>query len=449
MGYNFREYNQDQILLIPPSLNDWLSDDHLARFIDDSVELMGLDKFYKNYNPEGDGCAAYHPKMMVKLLLYAYSIGTTSSRKISQACEDLVAFRYLSANQFPNFRTIASFRNGNKKELEKLFVEILELCKNAGLVKMGKVALDGTKLKANAALESNRTIEGIEKEIGRIMDEAERIDNEEDKKYGADKRGDEVPEGLKGKKARLEKLRLAKKQLEQEKAKQKKEHQEKLEQRKREEEKHGKKRGRKPLAEPNKKEPKSNLTDPDSRIMKTRKGYEQAYNGQAVVDCETQIIVAQDLTNECNDKEQLEPMMEKIKEQAKQTADELLADAGYYSENNIGLENKETELFVAVAKEWKTKKAQREQGYPAGRMPMGLTKTQLMERKLLTKTGRETYKLRGQSVEPVFGQMKTGRGMQTLRLRGKDGASLEWSLWCSTHNLLKLWRWTRKNNSNN
>lgn len=449
MTYNFREYNQDQMFLIAPSLNDWLPEDHLARYVDETVEIMDLKTFYEKYNKEGDGNSAYHPKMLVKLLLYSYCIGVTSSRKIAQACEDQVAFRYLTVNQYPDFRTIARFRRNNKKELTGLFISILVLCKKSGLVKMGTVALDGTKLKANAALESNRTIEGIEKEVTRLMAEAEETDTLEDKKYGADRRGDEVPDELKGSKARLKKLQSAKEKLEQEKTEQQQKHEEKLEQRRQEEDKHGKKRGRKPAEEPKDKEPKVNLTDPDSKIMKTRKGYEQGYNGQAVVDCETQIIVAQDLTQDCNDKRQLEPMLEKIEEQAKQTADELLADAGYCSETNLELENEATELFIAVAKEWKTKKAQRETGYPSGAIPKNSTKTALMERKLLTKEGRGKYKLRSQTVEPVFGQMKFCRGLTTLRLRGKDGASLEWSLYCSTHNLLKLWRAAMKNSSKN
>ncbi|MBI4739592.1 transposase [Candidatus Woesearchaeota archaeon] len=210
-----------------------------------------------------------------------------------------------------------------------------------------------------------------------------------------------------------------------------------------------KKRGRKPDEQAEVKEPKINLTDEDSRIMKTRQGYIQGYNAQAAVDCETQVIVGQAVTQDCNDKKQLEPMMAIIEAQSGETAEIILADAGYCSEANLSLETEETELFIAVNKEWKTKQAQREEGSPRGRIPQGLTSTQLMERKLLTQRGRKYYRLRGKTVEPVFGQIKTCRGITTLRLRGKAGADLEWSLCCTTHNLLKLWRWGMKNASKN
>jgi transposase len=450
MAYNFREYNQDQLFLLTPSINDWLPENHLARFVGESIDVIDLQNFYVAYNASGEGNAAYHPQLMIKVLLYAYCLGVTSSRLIARACEDQVGFRYLSMNQQPNFRTIASFRDIHQEELKKLFVTILKMCKEAGLVKMGTVALDGTKLKANAALEANRTIDGIEKEVDRMLAEAKKTDEQEDKHYGKDKRGDELPAELEKKETRLNKLREAKARLEKVRSEAEQVRIEETKQRAAEEEASGeKKRGRKPDPDKEIKEPKTNLTDKDSRIMKTRQGYVQGYNAQAAVDCETQIIVGQAITQDCNDKKQLAPMLKKIKEQSGAVAEEVLADAGYCSESNMLLESKKTELFIAVAKEWKTKKAQRELLPPRGRIPQGTTRVQLMERKLLTKKGREKYKLRSKTVEPVFGQMKSGRGLTTLRLRGKDGAELEWSLWCSTHNLLKLWRWTIKNNSKN
>lgn len=450
MGYNFRAYEPDQLFLLSPSLDEWLPKNHLARFIEESVDLMDLTEFYKRYREDGTGSAAYHPKMMVKLMLYSYCEGITSSRTIAKACENQVSFRYLSINQLPGFRTIARFRREHAETLKSLFVEALMMCKRAGLVKMGKVALDGTKLKANAALESNRELEWLEKEVARLLTEAEAVDAEEDARYGEDCRGDEVPEELQGKKTRLERLMKAKEKLAQEKATMVKERQEKLEKREEEEKESGeKKRGRKPDEQATIKEPKINLTDEDSRIMKTRQGYVQGYNAQAAVDCETQIIVGQAVTQDCNDKKQLEPMMEIMEEQSGEIAEMVLADAGYCSEANLALETEKTELFIAVNKEWKTKKAQREEGGPRGRIPQGLTNTQLMERKLLTQRGRKYYYLRGKTVEPVFGQIKTCRGLTTLRLRGKDGADLEWSLWCTTHNLLKLWKWGMKNASRN
>ena len=450
MGYNFRAYDPDQLFLISPSLDEWLPKDHLARFIDESVDLMDLTDFYEHYREDGAGNSAYHPKMMVKLMLYAYCEGITSSRTIAKACENQVSFRYISTNQLPGFRTIARFRRDHAKALEVLFVGALMMCKKAGLVRMGKVALDGTKLKANAALDSNRDLDWIEKEVAKLLAEAEAVDAAEDLQYGEDCRGDEVPAELQQKKSRLERLTKAKEALEAEKAASLKGRQEKLTNRAREEKESGqKKRGRKPKEESALKEPKINLTDEDSRIMKTRQGYVQGYNAQAVVDCETQIIVGQAVTQDCNDKKQLEPMIATMEAQSGEVAEVMLADAGYCSEANLALETEETEFFIAVNKEWKTKKAQREDGSPRGRIPEGLTSTQLMERKLLTQRGRTHYHLRGKSVEPVFGQMKTCRGLTTLRLRGKDGADLEWSLWCTTHNLLKLWRWKRENASKN
>ncbi len=450
MGYNFRNYDTDQLFLLPPSLDDWLPENHLARFIDESTELLDLKDFYEHYRADGTGNSAYHPKMMVKVMLYGYCEGVTSSRTIDKACEDRVSFRFLSANQCPGFRTIARFRLEHEEALKGLFVKILMMCKKAGLMKMGKVALDGTKLKANAALESNRDVEWIRKEVDRMMTEAKATDAKEDEAYGEGNRGDDIPAALKQKQARLERLQQAKDNLEKEKNSALEEHQAKLNQRAKEEKNSGKKkRGRKPKEKLEFKEPKVNLTDEDSRIMKTRQGYIQGYNAQAAVDSESQIIVGQAVTQDCNDQKQLEAMMKRIKEQSGKAAQALLADAGYCSEANLILETAETELFIAVKKEWKTKKAQREEMGPCGRIPQGLSKTQLMERKLLTQHGRICYAIRSRTVEPVFGQMKSCRGLTTLRLRGKNGAELEWSLWCSTHNLRKLWKRGMKSASRN
>ena len=444
MAYNFRPYEPNQVFLIPPSIDEWLPENHLARFIDEVVETMDLDEFYAGYREDGCGNTAYHPKMQVKLLLYSYCVGVSSSRRMEAYCVDQVAFRYLSCNQFPDHRTISRFRRTYAKQLQKQFTHILELCKEAGLVKMGKVSLDGTKLKANAALEANRDLEYLSKEVERMLAEAEAKDQEEDELYGKDKRGDEVPEDLRSRKSRLEKFKAAKQKLEAQAAQRAEEHQEKLEEREAQEEASGEKlRGRKPNPEPKVKTDKINLTDEDSRIMKTRQGYVQGYNGQAMVDCSSQIIVAQELTQDCNDKKQLAPMLAAVKEQSGQVPTAVLADAGYWSEANAKLETEETELFIAVHKDWKQRKALREQPVSKGRIPKRATLAERMERRLLTKRGRATYPWRGKTVEPVFGQIK-GRGLGDLRLRGKDGAELEWSLYCSTHNLLKLWRFTMK-----
>lgn len=447
MGYNFRPYAQEQMYLMSPSIMDWVSEGSLARFVSEVMDEMDregkLVPFYEKYREDGWGSAAYHPLMMVKILVYGYGMGVTSSRKITQALENDIAFRYLSANQQPDFRTISDFRKDNLKALEKLFVEVLALCREAGLAKMGRVALDGRRVAANAALDQNRTAEGIEAEVKRILSEAERVDAEEDQRYGKESRGDELPEALRTREGRLLRLSEARRRLEEAEREAKEQQAQKIEVRQREEEATGqKKRGRKPRPpeEMVNKEAKVNITDPDSRILKSRHGWVQGYNGQAVADCESQVIVAWDVTQEENDVGQLGPMLARCEEQAGRKPDEVLADAGYWSEENAKLEEKHTELFIATKKDWKQRKALREKGPPRGRIPKDATPRDLMERKLLTRRGRHAYKQRGSSIEAVFGQMAM-RGLRRFWLRGVAKVAAEWSLWCTTHNLLKLWRW--------
>lgn len=446
MPYNFHPYDDKQCYLLPPSIEDWVSDDSLARFVSDVIEhLDGAGKlrgFYEGYREDGWGRAAYHPRMMVKILVYGCCVGVTSSRKLAAACGDVVAFRFLSANSRPDFRTISDFRKHHLEALSDLFDEVLGLCGEAGLVKMGRVALDGTKVKGNASLSANRKQDWIKAEVARILAEAEAVDAAEDELYGKDKRGDELPEGLRNPKDRLRRLKEAQARLEERERKAKEEQEEKIARREEEEKASGqKKRGRKPKApdEVSKREAKANVTDPDSRIMKTRTGWKQGYNGQAMADCESQVIVACDVTQEENDVRQLEPMLNKCEAQAGRRPEDLLADAGYWSEANAKLQTDETELFIATTKDWKRRKALRDAGSPRGRIPKNATVKDRMERKLLTKRGREAYKQRGSTIEPVFGQMGT-RGLREFLLRGIGKVKTEWSLWCSTHNLLKLWR---------
>jgi transposase len=401
-----------------------------------------LVSFYKKYREDGWGNAPYHPLMMVKILVYGYCVGVTSSRRIAQALEGDISFRYLSANQQPDFRTISDFRKDHLKALELLFVEVLVLCGEAGLAKMGRVALDGRRVAGNAALDQNRAAEGIAKEVRRILQEAERVDAEEDQRYGKDRRGDELPEALRTAEGRLARLREARRRLQQAQRQAKEQQAQKLEARQREEEAGGqKKRGRKPKSpeEVVNKEAKVNITDPESRILKTRRGWVQGYNGQAVADCDSQVIVAQDVTQEENDVHQLGPMLVRCEEQAGQKPTQLLADAGYWSEENAKLEDEHTEFFIATKKDWKQRKGLREKGPPRGRIPKDATPRALMERKLLTRRGRKAYKERGPSIEAVFGQMAM-RGLSRFWLRGAQKVKTEWSLWCTTHNLLKLWR---------
>ena len=449
MAYNFLPYEEQQLYLLPTSIKDWVRGDSLARFVGETVDLLDqrgqLTGFYTGYRKDGWGHPAYHPRMLVKVLVYGYCIGVTSSRKLAAACENDIALRYLTANQQPDFRTISDFRKDHVSALNELFVEVLELCKEAGLVKLGRVALDGRKIPGNASLDQNRDEEWLQKEVTKLLAEGEGVDTEEDEQYGKERRGDELPPGLRTHDERMKRLQAALERIEDKKHQAAVQQQGKIEKRRREEAESGKKkRGRKPK-DPEvatmeaAKKTKANVTDPESRIMKTRRGWVQGFNGQAAAECENQVIVAQDVTQEENDVRQLGPMLKRCEQQAGRRPSELLADAGYWSEENAKLESEETELFIATTKDWKQRKAMREAAPPRGRIPNGLLARDRMERKLLTKRGKEAYRQRGSTIEAVFGQMVM-RGLARFLLRGLEKVRAEWSLWCTTHNLLKLWR---------
>jgi hypothetical protein len=360
-----------------------------------------------------------------------------------------VAYKVITANQLPDHTTISRFRKDNESYLKTLFLEILRLCADAGLVKLGKVSLDGTKIKADASLAANRTLKHLEQEIDKMLSEAAAKDAEEDNAFGTDKCGDEMPEELRNRESRITRLRACKERLEDEKAHAIQTQQDKMARRETKHEATGKKpRGRNPKLpeEAENKDAKANVTDPDSRIMKTRKGYVQGLNAQVVVT-EHQVIVAEEVTQQENDKRQLHPMLEQTESNRKtvgikEEAGVALADAGYCSDDNFTKRPAgDIELWVAVQKEYKQRKAIEAQlPPPACPIPEGLSATELMERKLLTERGRELYKLRSQTVEPVFGQIKVVRGFDRFMRRGIDACRSEWSLICATHNLLKLWR---------
>ena len=449
MAYNLIEWNREQMYLMPVSLREWLAEGHLAWFMMDAVEAMDLSKFYFKYRADGWGRAAYDPQMMVSLLLYAYCLGVRSSRQMERACEVDVAFRVITGNLKPDYSTICRFRSENEEDLGFLFTEVLRLCAEAGLVRAGVVALDGTKIKANASLSANRTQEHIEEEVRKMLAEAREKDEEEDRLYGKDSRGDEIPEELKDQRSRLARLKECQERLAREKEEKAQRQAERIEKREVEEEDLGhKKRGRKPkdVAQVLKEEAKAkaNVTEPDSRIMKTRSGYIQGYNAQGVVDM-GQIIIAPEVTQEPNDVHQLHPMTEKAQQELKAAGIEKqidieLADAGYWSKDNIAKSSPaDPEFLIATTKDWKQRKAMREQGAPRGRIPRDISPRDLMERKLVTKRGKSLYKLRGQTIEPVFGQIKT-RGGDTFMRRGLKAVKSEWRLICTAHNLLKLFR---------
>ncbi len=446
--YNFFPVNRDQGFLMPPNLRDWLAEDDLAWFVLDAVDQMDLGPFYARYRADGWGHAAYEPSMMVPLLLYAYCLGVRSSRQIERLCERDIAFRVICANQAPDHSTIARFRQANEEALGGLFTQVLRLCAEAGLVKVGLVALDGTKIKANASLAANRSYEWIEAQVRRMLEEAGEKDAEEDDLYGPDRRGDELPPDLRDRGKRLSRLKQAKAHLEQEAAEEAAKQAEKIRRRSEEEKKSGrKKRGRKPKPPQEEPEPqaKANLTDPESRIMKAWTGNLQAYNAQSVSSLGG-IILAADVTQEANDVGQLHPMLAKAQEElsaagVQEKIKTLLADAGYWSEANLQAADPEgPELLVATTKDWKQRQALREQGPPRGRIPKGLSLRQRMERKLRTQRAWKLYSQRSRIAEPVFGYAKVVRRCDRFMRRGHGPARSEWRLITATHNLLKLWR---------
>jgi transposase len=447
-GYNFIRPNRDQLFLLPPALQDWLPPDDLAYFLLDAVDQFDLTPFYAAYRADGVGQAAFQPHMMVALLLYAYCLGVRSSRQIERLCQRDIGFRVVAGNLRPDHATIARFRQRHTEALKGLFTDILRLCKEAGLVKVGVVALDGTKMAADAALDANRTYETIRSGVETMLAEAESTDAEEDRLVGPEHRGDELPEAVRDRGGRLERLKRCRERLEADAAAAAADHARKLAERAAKEAETGQKlRGRKPKPVPEAPEPeaKANVTDPDSRIMKTRRGFVQGYNAQAVATVD-QIIVAAEVTPEENDVDQLHPMLAATATELKAAGVEeavraALVDAGYCSEANLERADPEgPELFVATRKDWKQREQLRQAPAPRGRIPAHLTRRERMDRKLLTKRGRRLYKQRSQIIEPVFGQTKSCRGIDRFLRRGLANCRSEWKVICGTHNLMKLWR---------
>lgn len=449
MGYNFYPVDRDQQFLFPPSLKDWVPENDPVWFVIDSVAGLDLAAFYAKYRADGAGATAYDPSMMVTLLVYAYCHGERSSRKIEWLCGRDVAFRVITANRVPDHTSICRFRSNHEEALGGLFVDVLKLCAKAKLVRLGLVALDGTKMKADAALDANRTEEAVVAEVRKILGEAAAVDEEEDRLYG-DRRGDELPEELRTKKGRLERLAQCREQLAKEKAEAAAKQQAKLDKRAEEEKETGtKKRGRKPKPPGAKKDdpPKVNVTDPESRIMKARSGYIQGYNGQIVVT-EDQIVIAAEVTQEANDVRQLKPMVElarrnvrAVMPEGKSELGSVLGDAGYWSDANAAYaKDAGPDFHIATTKDWKQRKAAREAPPPRGRIPKDISARDRMERKLLTKVGRAKYRARGRTVEPVFGQVKSAGGFDRFSRRGLNACRSEWVFNLAAFNLKKLWR---------
>ena len=436
MAKRFRPWDVDQILLLPPSIQELVPEGHVAHFVRSVVrDSLDLSAILESYQEER-GFPPYHPVMMTALLLYAYTQGVYSSRRIARGCEQRVDFMAVTAMHRPDFRTINSFRHRHLEALGDLFLQVLELCRHSGMVSLGHVSLDGTKIRANASKRKSMSYSRMKKEERRLRQEvaewfrrAEAEDAMEDELYG-EARGDELPAWVTDKKKRLAKIEEAKKQLEAEAKQRDKEALEKH--------KKGGRRGpgrprKHPLGQPRDNEQK-NFTDPESRIMNTSEGYQQCYNAQLAVDAQSQVIVARELTFSASDARQLIPLVDQIEHNTGHKPNEVSADSGYCSENNLeALDERSIRAYIATGKQKHGKPA------PTSSRPIQPgTRRYLMQQRLKKGGFRSRYRLRKQTVEPVIGQAKEARGFRRFLLRGSDKVRQEWSLVCLAHNLLKL-----------
>lgn len=444
MGRQFRSCTLDQLFLLPPSIQDWLPEGHLARFIAEVAEELDLKAIYAVFDKkDGRGRLGYHPLMLTRLLLYGYCTGVRSSRQIEKATHDDIAFRYLAADQHPDHDTIAAFRQDHLDLLAGLFAETIRLCQQSGMVKLGVVAIDGTKLKANAnsrrsanythLVERDRELKALGK---KLLEDAASVDAEEDARFGKGKRGDELPPDLATVEQRRAKIREARKALEAEaKERAAQAAAEKAEAGGKPRNQAERKRWQraKPVPSP---KARYNFVDPDSRIMKDSgaNAFLQGYNAQIAVDGEAQVILAANVTNQVNDKDQLLPMMAKVKLAMGRDADVVLADAGYWKEESITAEaSRNLQLLVPPDGH-----VTRDKNRPLPPNAARNKSAKAMRETLATEAGRELYQKRQGIVEPVFGQIKEVRGYRRTLLRGIAKVRAEWNLICLTHNLLKL-----------
>jgi transposase len=446
MSYNFLRGDRDQPFLLPPDLRDWLPEDHLAWFILDVVDQLDLRPFLRGYRADGHGHPAYHPKTLLGVLLYAYAIGVRSSRQIQRRCREDLAFRVLAGNQIPDHVTIARFRARHQQALADFLVQSLKLCAAAGLVQLGVVALDGTKVAANAASRANRTLDNLQAEVAEILRQAAEADQAEDRQHGPT-RGYELPAELTSPTGRLARLQQAKALLEADATQRQQRYQQRVDALAAAAHAKGKP-PRAPIKprrrdEAPKPQATANVTDPDSRLVHARSGWVQGYNAQAVTTCQ-QVIVAAELTQHTSDLQQLRPML------AATTAtlaaagiplrpETLLADCGYWSIANLTAIPDTPALLIPPARHGRHGKP-RKDGKPSASRSDGLRAA--MQAKLDSADGKALYALRRQTIEPVFGQIKDVRGARRFLRRGLAACEAEWKLLCGTHNLLKLWRHT-------
>src|SRR5712671_5336049 len=410
MGKSYRPYLPDQEFLLPPSLRDWLPENHLVYFVSDVIDNLNLSAMDAVYGEEPRGQPPYDPRLMTKVLVYGYCVGVFSSRRIQQRLTEDIAFRVLAAGNAPNFRTMSDFRKIHLATLEGLFEQVLKIALEAGAMKVGRVAVDGTKVKANASKHkamSYDRMKGKEKdlkaEVRQLLEQAAAADAEEDAAYGPDQRGDELPAELERRETRIKKIREAKRALEA----------------------RARAKAAAEGADPKQVKPKEkdqyNFTDPESRIMKGADGFVQAYNAQAAVEPNLQLIVGQTVTQSTNDKEQLLPMVEVMQRQSGQRPEEILADSGYCSEKNLealesaGQPEQRIKGYIATERQ---KHDEYKEPCSRGPLPKGATRVDRMRRKLKTQAGKAVYAARKVIVEPVFGQIKQARGFRQFLLRG-------------------------------
>lgn len=414
----FRRYDPKQSVLLPTDLDEWLPEDHLARIVSDVVDHLDLEPLLATYRNAAGGFPAFDPRLQLKVLLYGYSVGVVSSRRLEKATFEDLAVRWLATDQHPHFTTLARFRRRNLPLVDGLFHQVLLQCREAGLVKLGRVALDGTKMKANASRHKSKSYARVreeEDELRRlskeILREAEKADEEEDALYGPDQNPLLHPAPPDWKE-RLKKAREARRSLEEREKKKGKEAPETTAQ--------------------------YNFTDPDSRIVQdsgNKRAFVQGYNAQAAVDAESQVIVMAAVTQENGDGRHLVPMAEELERELGELPPKLLVDAGYFSEAQIQAVEARGTTVYCPPDSWRVTEGN---PCPRGRPPLGETFTQRFRRKVRSRRGRAEYRWRKVSVEPVFGQIKQGRGLRQFLLRGKEKVGAEWKLICLTHNLRKL-----------
>ncbi len=489
MAYNYKVPLRDQLFLLPPSIADWLPEEHLVWFVLDVVSMVDLSAFHARHPNDGAGRPAYDPEMMLSLLLYAYCRGLRSSRRIEAACRSDLAFRAICAELVPDHIAVARFRADHTEAVRAVFIDVLELCAKAGLASLGTIAIDGTKIATDAALDVNRPESAIAAEVDRILAQAGKADDAEAPQPSL---GDELPAELAHPGSRLSRLRAALGEIEKERAARQTAEAEKA-QRLAYDAKQGKRpRGAAPkgptealaragadvaaltvrkdkaattlskleatsilgkaekrlraarkaaAAAPGPPEPQANTTDPQSRIMKTATGWLQGFNAQAAVNAQ-QVVLACAVTQDHNDVAQFVPMMAAVAANAAAAGIEgglgtVLADAGYWSETNATAPG--PDRLIATSKDWKQRRAAREMGTTTGPAPEGASTLEAMEHRLRTEEGAAAYGQRSCTVEPVFGQAKENRGVRRFMRRGLAAAESEWALVCATGNILKLY----------